>query len=311
MKNTIDKFFASQLREWDFARKNYDVLKTVKKRTVTLHNLPFTLQFNPARILSTTAKIDKASLAARPCFLCDNNLHKEQSEIALSEHFKLLINPFPILRQHFTIVNAKHTPQKVTPYLLELLEISENLGNTYTVFYNGAKAGASAPDHMHFQAGLTEQFMIWEKLKGIPKEELFSTENLKLKAFDCYAKTLLMEGKDKRELLRKTEQIIGIFAKQQPQEEEPMLNLLAKFALGWKILFFPRKKYRPDQYFAEGAEHFLLSPASVEFGGLFPVVREEDFMRIDAPLLEDIFKQLSLDLDSFAQLKEQIRNENY
>ncbi len=163
---------------------------------------------------------------------------------------------------------------------------------------------------MHFQAGLTEQFMIWKQLEALSEEELYRTQGVAIKAFDCYAKILLVEGKDKKEVVQQTKKVLNIFAKQQPREDEPMLNLLAKFDTNWKILLFPRKQYRPSQYYAEGAEHFLVSPASVEFGGLFPIVREEDFVRIDASLLEDIFTQLSLDTESFRQLKEQIQNEN-
>ncbi len=308
MKNVIDKLFASQLDVWELAGKNFEALRDVKLKNIKMPDVEeVVLQFNPARIISSSAKVDSKSLAERPCFLCEKNRPKEQEGVVLAEDFLLLVNPFPILQKHFTIVNVAHTPQRILPYISQMLTISQQLGKEYTLFYNGAKCGASAPDHMHFQAGCSVQFPIWKILEEKNLETLLEKEGVSVKAFESYVKGIVIEGKDCGNVEKFMKQILAVFATLQPQEDEPMLNILAKYEDAWQIILFPRAKHRPKQYFAEGDEQLLLSPASVDFGGLLAVPRKADFDRIDALLLTDIFNQLCLSKADFRQLKEKIK----
>ncbi len=159
MKEAIKELLYAQLGEWELAKQNYQDLKQVSRKEVVMNDgTALQLQFNPARIISTSAKIDAKSLAKRPCFLCKHNRPQEQRGIMLSENFIALVNPFPILQEHFTIVNMEHTPQKIWNCFGDFLAITKQFGKEFSVFYNGAKCGASAPDHLHFQAGNTNQF---------------------------------------------------------------------------------------------------------------------------------------------------------
>lgn len=307
MKETIDNLFVSQLEKWTLAGRNYAALRQVKLKEIEVDNAKLSIQFNPGRIVSSSAKVDKESLAARPCFLCQENLPKEQEGVMLLPQFLLLVNPFPILRKHFTIVNTLHTPQRLLPYLADLLQITQKLGEAYTVFYNGPKCGASAPDHMHFQAGLTKQFPIWNFVGSNSTALLYEKDNVRIKVFESYVNAIVIEADTEKRLVIILEQILAFFATLQPNEEEPLLNLLARYDKTWQVVLFPRDKHRPWQYFAEDDTQILLSPASVDFGGLLAVPREKDFERIDADLLGDIFSQLRLNTKDFESLKSKIR----
>lgn len=307
MQEIINKLFKEQLEEWGLAAKNYKDLETVRFRYLRLGESELGLQFNPGRIQSSSAKVDSKTLAERPCFLCKKNLPKEQEGLLLSEDFTLLLNPFPILRKHFTIVNNRHVSQRIAPYFKDLLDISAKLGEVYTLFYNGPKCGASAPDHMHFQAGLSEQFPIWSNLDADSLEFLCASEEAQVKAFDEYVCGWLIEGTNKVKITEVFEKIIAEFALLQVDEPEPMMNILTKYDDKWSVVIFPRRKHRPTQYFQEGDAQILLSPASVDFGGLLAVPLKKDFERIDTNLLMDIFEQLALDKKAFEQVNKQIR----
>lgn len=307
MKTLIDDLFHSQERVWRLAAKNYKDLERVALRKIHLGKTTLVLQFNPGRIVSSSAKVDAKSLAERPCFLCKDNLPAVQEGISLSDGFILLVNPFPILRKHFTLVNTQHTPQRFLPYFLDFLKISEQLGREYTVFYNGPKCGASAPDHMHFQAGLSVQFPIWENLNCMDLQTLYTEDFTTIQAFEGYVKGILLESVHAESLTVLITRIIDILSDMQPQEEEPMLNVLVKYENGWKVVLFPRQKHRPSQYYEEGKKQLLLSPASVDFGGLLAIPRKEDFECMDAALLTNVFEQLCLQKVLFQELITKIR----
>lgn len=307
MKEAIETLFQAQLKEWELAKQNYAALQKVELKEVMVGNAKLVLQFNPGRLVSSSAKVDKQTLAKRACFLCKENLPVVQKGILLSDDFTLLVNPFPILHKHFTIVNTKHTPQQITPYLVDFLQITQSVGKEYTLFYNGPKCGASAPDHMHFQAGLTAQFPVWKLLEQKDLEKI-SLRKVEVKVLEDYVCGFLVEGTVENEVVAVLKAIIAEFAELQPQESEPMLNILANYDNKFQVLLFPREKHRPSQYFAEKQERILLSPASVDFGGLLAVPRREDFERIEASVLEDIFAQLCLDSHTFGQLKEKIKH---
>ncbi len=306
----IKKLFYAQLGEWQLAGQSYKDLKQVVFKDVVMDDgAVLKLQFNPARIRSTSAKTDAKSLAERPCFLCEKNRPKEQRCVELSEHFVALVNPFPILREHFTIVNTEHKPQQIGEFWGDFLTISQQFGKDFSIFYNGAKCGASAPDHLHFQAGNSDQFPIWEQLSKANTQKLWQNETLALYSFQGYVNAILLQGNAIVELEEKLQQIFRLLSDIQKctEGDEPMLNVLAKYDNGWQILVFPRERHRPEQYFAEGDEQILLSPATVDFGGLVAVPRKIDFDRLDSDLLQNIFNQLTCSATHFNQLKAKIQ----
>lgn len=304
-RNNLEEFFYQQLIDWQLAKVNFEMLSKVETRIVQVDDLEVYLQFNPNRIVSSSAKIDTKSLAERPCFLCQKNLPPEQRGVVLNKNFTLLVNPFPILRKHFTIVNNAHIPQRIERYFCELLEMTRQLGSEYTFFYNGPKCGASAPDHMHFQAGNTEQFPVWDWLERMTLRELFTDDGCGIYSFESHVNGLLVRGEGEGAMIKALEGVMKAFATLQ-RDEEPMINLLSTFNDEWRVIIFPRQKHRPYQYFEEGDKQLLLSPASVDFGGLLAVARAEDFERIDGQLLKDIFSQLRLNGALFKQLEQKI-----
>ncbi len=296
VRYSIDKLFENQLKEWQFAHKQYAALQNVETKTF---NFPggaaVKVQFNPERIKSSAAKVDKKSIAERTCFLCANNRPIEQTGIDF-DNFQILINPFPIFPRHLTIVHKEHKLQLIKPFIEPMLKLSKELEG-FTLFYNGPKCGASAPDHFHFQAGI-ENFL--------PIEEDFRTKKFTVTAIDKanvkvykwvnYKRELItMESKSPDSLMKMINKIYNILEDMYGQTPEPMLNILSYYKSGEYIVHvFPRSLHRPDCYFAEGNEQILLSPASVDMGGVLITPRKEDYDKITADNIADIFKQVSI-----------------
>lgn len=174
----IESLFERQMKAWpEAAQRIRDLAEKVERREVG----PYIVQWNPARAVSTLAKVDRTSLEKRPCFLCRENRPAVQEGISILDgRWEVLINPFPILERHLTIVSTQHTPQRLTRKDFEdMMEISRMLTG-YVVFYNGARCGASAPDHKHLQAGRAEALpphpyadseKVWEEIAALPIPE--------------------------------------------------------------------------------------------------------------------------------------------
>ncbi|MDR0540860.1 MAG: DUF4922 domain-containing protein, partial [Dysgonamonadaceae bacterium] len=225
-------------------------------------------QFNPARIISSAAKVDTKSISERKCFLCADNRPPEQKSVPFKGQYSILINPYPIFPRHLTIPALEHTPQLIASRFGDMLDLAQQLDD-YIVFYNGPKCGASAPDHFHFQAGN----------KGfLPIESDRNWENV-----------IRIESENKQEILDLFQQIYDSLPLQ-PDDTEPMMNILTWYENGkWITCLFPRKKHRPACYYAEGDANLLISPASVDMGGVFITSLEKDFEKITA---EDIARIL-------------------
>lgn len=298
-----------QQGEWALARNNYAGLKKVNVRTLPFEGFDLSIQFNPERIRSSAAKVDAKSIQARPCFLCQNNLPKEQRGIPVLNHYQVLVNPFPIFPEHLTIPHLKHIDQRIEDKFMDMLELSEVLDD-FAIFYNGPLCGASAPDHFHFQAGI-KGFL---PIENDYKNGLFVREVKNLNGVDIitwsanYLRTMLtFSGRDKQQLVSKFNILLTELKKLQPKESEPMLNILSSWDEGsWTIHLFPRQLHRPWQFFEVGEKQILFSPASVDMGGVLITPRAEDFDKISSEDVEDIFKQICLDEKQFEKLIERI-----
>ena len=152
---TLHKFVGDQLSRWPLACDNFRALKNVKVRDLDAGGLTVKLQFNPARIISSAAKLDKADIAKRRCFLCRDNRPAEQSMVKFegrkNKKYHILVNPYPIFPDHLVIASARHTDQSIWRRYIDMLDLARKYDG-FTFFYNGPKSGASAPDHHHFQA---------------------------------------------------------------------------------------------------------------------------------------------------------------
>lgn len=278
--SSISRFFNRQLEVWTDARHRFRDLKHVETRQFSDQ---LKLQWNPARIVSTGATIDKKTLGERPCFLCDKNRPKEQMSKQIDEKLHLLVNPFPILPVHFTIPARKHQPQLIYKNYGEMHRFI-SLHSDLMVFYNGPKCGASAPDHLHFQAGTNGILPLqtnWQRLSRNLTDIISLNDEEKISVvrdFIVPAFVIISKSAESDEALFRR------LYKAMPQrgdETEPMMNIIS-WRKGEEFIsvVIPREKHRPEAYFAEGDAQFVVSPGALDMSGLIITPREEDFRKL-------------------------------
>jgi ATP adenylyltransferase/5',5'''-P-1,P-4-tetraphosphate phosphorylase II len=286
-----------QIADWKLATRNYDGLKNLEMRNVLLDNdVLIRLQFNAERIYSSSAKVDTRSISERPCFLCDKNRPAEQEGLAFGDRYQVLVNPFPISSHHLTIVERDHLDQRISGRIDDMLDLAEAL-ESFVIFYNGPKCGASAPDHFHFQAIGRGMLPVETDLDDHPLDVVLQNPDLYCYFPHSYhRKTLVLEGKSKKAVAGMWERAFSLLKKLYPNEPEPMVNVLASYSHGkHRLIVFPRGAHRPPHYFEDGEGQILLSPASVDFGGVLVVPRHEDFIKLTPETIADIFQHVSLD----------------
>jgi hypothetical protein len=292
----VKKLISSQLSEWELARVNYGLLSKVRNRVIDLGSFSIQVQFNPERMRSTSAKVDAKSIEARPCFLCHKNRPAEQKEVDFGTDFTILVNPFPIFPQHLTIPSKQHIDQRIKNSFADMLNLARALVG-FVIFYNGPQCGASAPDHLHFQAGNTGFLPIEKDFEDRRFAiQISASKGIEVWHWKDYMRGIItLKSTDKEELLQAFHNFYSRFSEIQPDLPEPMVNILAYyFPDGWVIHIIPRVVHRPCQYFAPPDEQILLSPASVDLGGVIITPREEDFNKIKASDIESIFGQVCL-----------------
>jgi ATP adenylyltransferase/5',5'''-P-1,P-4-tetraphosphate phosphorylase II len=297
----VSHLMDNQLACWDLARNNYLGLKKVITREIVFEaGFKVVIQFNPGRIKSSAAKVDAASIQQRPCFLCSENLPDDQKSIDFSGQYQILVNPYPIFSKHLTIPSLMHTDQRIEGHFEALLLLAQQL-REYVVFYNGPHCGASAPDHLHFQAGNRGFLPIETEYLTLKKTTCQAKDQCKVQAIDNYLrKVLVMTGADVSILTGWFNSIMAFLQ----DDPEPMVNLLAGHnGREWTVCIFPRSRHRPDHYFKQGDAQILLSPAAVDFAGVFITPREEDFHKLNKNLIGDIFNQVTLDENVWNALK--------
>ncbi|MDE3059059.1 MAG: DUF4922 domain-containing protein [Bacteroidota bacterium] len=285
-----------QKKSWRQLSDGYAALSFVRTRELPCNGFSVRLQFNPRRIVSSGAKVDAKSISERKCFLCVENLPPDQKGILYRNEFLVLCNPAPIFAQHYTISNIKHLPQAIEKFSATLFSLAKDFSPEFTVFYNGPKCGASAPDHMHFQASPSEIIPVERDAEDAARRAAIKTVKgvsvLRLKNYG--REVVLLEGKDSESLNALLLEFITAMRRVSSSLEEPMLNILCSYRDGmWRVIIFPRRKHRPDVYFLEGERKILISPASVDMGGLLITPVEKDFLSVDAALIENIFKEVS------------------
>lgn len=296
----VDALFNHQKINWELLKNNYDGLEKVKTKSFDFNNFEVKIQFNPSRITSTSAKVDSKSISERKCFLCNNNLPTEQKGIKYKNDYVILFNPFPIFKQHLTIPNILHTPQRIDNSFLDLLDLTFDLNEKFFVFYNGPKCGASAPDHLHFQAGLKNIIPIEnDYIKLINKEGklIFHSSETRIYNVENEIRPFLsLESSNKQSANEYFLKILGYLKSFLNNDEEPLINILSYYENEiWKVIIFTRKQHRPKQYFANDETKLVLSPAAIDMAGLLITPREEDFKKISKNDVEDIYKQVSMD----------------
>lgn len=300
IKNLLD----SQIVDWELAKNNYKGLESVKVKEFSFDGFSIKVQFNPSRIISTSAKVDAKSIQERKCFLCKENLPKVQTGIDYKNEYIILVNPFPIFPEHFTIPKVDHKPQRIKENFEDILDLSKDLQDRYAVFYNGPKCGASAPDHMHFQAGIKNFMPVDYEFESIQKITLSNSDNLRISYTENYLRNFIsLESPDKYQITNAFNKVYDSIEQVEAKDDEPMMNVVASYQNDeWRIIVFPREKHRPSHYFEEGEKQILLSPASVDLGGVCITPREDDFNRITKRDIKDILTQVGVGKEKFDKI---------
>lgn len=291
----VNSFINAQIAEWPMAAGNFAALENVKVKEFYIDGMHIKVQFNPARIVSSAAKVDTASLKARKCFLCEENRPVEQLRLPWkNDEYSILINPFPIFPRHLTIPANNHTDQLIKGRIADMIRLASELDD-YTIFYNGPKCGASAPDHMHFQAGNSDFLTVAENLEAVEQKTIVHCEDSTLSLVDVYPMKMFVIDAVKPE---QGEILFNRLYDELPVpggESEPMMNILAySTPFGVRVVVIPRKRHRPSFYGTEGDDCMVLSPASVDMGGVFITPRPQDFERLDENIVRKVYEELCL-----------------
>ncbi len=295
------KLFEQQNTSWKQLSEGYDSLKTVRVKEFYFDGFKFYVQYNPGRIVSSSARVDPQSINNRKCFLCIQNLPEQQRAISYNDDYLILCNPFPIFPKHFTIPHVKHKPQSIKESFDALLALTREMSKQFTVFYNGPKCGASAPDHLHFQAGSKFFMPLDNEFQSIKNEygsTIVESDKLTVEAIDDGLRRFYsFESNEPEQIVSSFNLLYKILLSYYESEEEPMMNILSFYEdeFGWRVIVFPRKRHRSSHYFAEGENHFLISAASVDLGGVIITPLEKDFERINEKIIREIFEEIIMD----------------
>ncbi len=292
-----------QKQTWPLLGEGYLSLETIETKQFQVRESRVVVQHNPGRRRSTTARVDRASVEARKCFLCSDALPQEEKGIAYGD-LMILCNPFPVLDNHLSIVHRQHTEQKIAGNVEMLLSLARDLGSEFFVLYNGPQCGASAPDHLHFQACSRKLLPIENDLGA---DDLSSTEDCAICAesrnnfelftlADCARSVVIFRGNRGETIaawIYKTlASLAGDFS------AEPMINLIATHdRAGWTVYLFPRARHRPYCFYAEGEDQLMISPGAIDMAGVIVVPERDHFERITSEKLEEIFAEVSMSVE--------------
>lgn len=297
----------SQLESWPLARDNYRALQQVRTREFSYGDFYVKAQFNPARIVSASAKVDDRSFKDKKCFLCPKNLPEQQKGILFGEDYQILVNPYPIFPQHFTIPALKHLPQRILHRFADMLDMSQAL-DEFVIFYNGPHSGASVPDHVHFQAGNKGFLPVEKEWAQVENNLIYKGEGIELYELKDYLRSTLVIRSESKENTIKLFNDIYHSLEIKPGEEEPGMNILTWYDDDNVLvtILFLREKHRPSCYYAEGEENILVSPGAVDMGGVIITPLKKDFDKITKENIAGIMQEVSLNDRQMHKLKEHL-----
>jgi diadenosine tetraphosphate (Ap4A) HIT family hydrolase len=296
---------ARQKISWPLLRDAYAAQDSAQIREISANGFSVKLQFNPRRIISSAAAVDPASISRRPCFLCVENLPEAQKGILYRQTYLILCNPAPIFSQHYVVSNRRHISQSIENNMAAFLLLAKDFGPGLSVFYNGPRCGASAPDHLHFHVVPSDMMPIEKEIREDRNKILIrQVEGVSiLTSMSLSRPIIIVEGKELRSVKTALRMAVTAMQETLPASDEPMMNLLCAYdGTQWRVLIIPRRKHRPEAYYREGDERILISPGMVDMGGLIITPVEKDFNAIDAEQIGNIFKEVSMDDDTFAKI---------
>jgi ribosomal protein S18 acetylase RimI-like enzyme len=286
-----------QKKAWQDLREGYESLKNVRERDLPYRGFSVRLQYNPGRIKSSTATVDRKHSKGHPCFLCLDQLPESQKGIFYRGDYLILCNPMPVFSSHFTVSHIDHRLQAITDHIEVFLQLMADLGSGWTVLYNGPKCGASAPDHLHFQVAPSGQMPIEKEILDENRLSVMRQVDgvLLYRVGDLGREAILIEGNETKAMRVVFNGYLNALKKVLFIEEEPMVNIAGFYAeRRWRLVIFPRRKHRPDAYFRRGENRVVVSPGVIDMGGLLITPVEKDFERLNAATVEAIYNEVSL-----------------
>ena len=296
MTHEVEALFERQARAWPQLAKGIEGLASAKTRQVRIDWFDIFVRHIPHRVGSTTAPVDRESVTKRPCFLCAGNLPPEEEGVQFGEDFTIYCNPFPIVDRHLTIAHKEHGSQRIANQVGNMLDLAAALPG-YFVVYNGPECGASAPDHMHFQAGSRRLFPIEYDTAGI---SAVTVPNYRRNVF-------LFRGRDRSALIDRMDRAIELLAKATGKRPEPLVNLAVFHERDeWVSYLFPRGKHRPEVFYTG---ELTVSPASIDLCGIFVVPIVHDFEKITGAAIAAIFREVTLPDDVFQEVGAKLERE--
>ncbi len=300
-RSLVQALIEQQQATWPMMREAVAGFVEVEYKRHSVKGSEVLAQYNPMRRVSTLAQVDATTIEQRPCFLCADNLPPEERGIEFGDDFIALCNPFPILPRHLVISSRRHVPQSIENSFATMLDLTRDLGEEYFTLYNGPACGASAPDHLHFQAcerkwlPIIREIESWERqvLPGDSEVEAFTLQNYRVNA-------LMAQGARREALIRWFEAALKRLAEVTESPVEPMLNMVTvcdggRQKLEWTMIVFPRSKHRPSCYYAEGDAKLTVSPGAFDLAGILVVPQADHFARIGSPEVERIYAEVTLD----------------
>jgi ATP adenylyltransferase/5',5'''-P-1,P-4-tetraphosphate phosphorylase II len=307
----VAALLAQQHETWPMLRAGTGALAAVQYRSLQVNGAEVIAQYNPQRLVSTAAQVDATSTRARRCFLCAEHLPLEERGLAWGDDFVILCNPFPVLPNHLVISARSHRPQAIAGSYGTLLDLAAALGEAYWVLYNGPACGASAPDHLHLQAGTRTLLPILHEVEHWPRQQVVQQADQEVFALTGYRlQVLIARGSNRSTLLAWLQHAVAVLgAVTRASDPEPLLNLLVTCeATGWTVYVFPRARHRPTCYFAKGKAKLTVSPAALDLAGVLVVPEADHFTRMRAQDIARIYAEVTLDAPRFAQWLEQCRD---
>jgi len=315
----VPALWRQQVDDWPRLREALTGLHRSRTKTFRFGDSTVVAQYNPGREVSTSARIDPASLAARRCFLCMDNLPKSQCAIVYRKDWLILCNPAPIFEPHFTINSMAHRPQTVQAAAPVMFDLSRDLNGNYTIFYNGPSSGASAPDHLHLQAAPVsilphEKELVRHLCCGRTADrpgwiDWVCSGPVRMGiSRPGQRPTVILLGRSRSDLLSALESVLEMLNEIRPAHPEPMLNLFVAYADEcWTVWMYPRAAHRPS-FYGFGADEFLISPGAVDVAGLLIVPRGSDFERLDEHVIARIYEEVLLSPGDLLRLRFQLSN---
>jgi hypothetical protein len=296
MIHEVEALFERQARAWPQLAKGIEGLASAKTRQVRIDWFDVFVRYIPHRVASTTAPVDRESVTKRPCFLCAQNLPPEEEGVQCGEDFTIYCNPFPIVERHLTIAHKEHGSQRIANQFGNMLDFSAALPG-YFVVYNGPECGASAPDHMHFQAGSRSLFPIEHDTAG---RSGVTVPNYRRNVF-------LFRGRERSALIDRMDRAIGLLANATGKRPEPLVNIAVFHERNeWVAYLFPRGKHRPEVFYTG---ELTVSPASIDLCGIFVVPIAHDFEKITGDAIAAIFREVTLPDDLFQEVAGKLERE--